>query len=101
MKKDGGTIINWQLHHLSAPLDKVKEMIPDFKMDEVVMFTGTVVHDPAGRFEDGWHMRSSIIVDFDKETGIVETENTIYKLEGEEGGDTFPDLGDGVMGIFY
>ncbi len=104
MKKDGGIIKNWQMHTVSdnpETLTKAKEINPDFEMNAVMVFTGTVVEDPTGRWEEGYHMRSSLILKFDKQTSIVETQNTIYKLEGEQGGDIFGDLGVSVMKIFY
>jgi len=103
MKKDGGTIVNWQLHTMSKDpdvLEKAKEMNPGFEMDVVAVFTGTVKDDPTGRWQPGYHMRSTLILKFDRKTGMCETQNTMYKLE-DEGGDIFDDLGTGVMGIFY
>ncbi len=102
MKKDGGTIRNWQLHTLSKEEDVLKtakELNPGFNMDVVAMFSGTVKEDPTGRWLPGHHMRSSIIIELDRETGRCETQNTIYHLE-EEGGD-LPDLGAGILNIFY
>ena len=104
MKKDGGTIKNWQMHIASdKPKDlvKAKELNPDFEMDKVMVFTGTVVDDPTGRWLPGYHMRSTLVLKHDVETGIVETQNTIYKLEGEEGGDVLNDMGAAVMNIYY
>lgn len=40
--------------------------------------------DPLGRWQPGWHMRSSLVVDYDEENGIIETENTIYYVKGEQ-----------------
>ncbi len=104
MKKDGGTIEFWQTHTLAdspEALKMAKEMNPEFDMDAVKVFTGNVVIDPTGRWEPGFHMRSSLILNYDKETGRCETANTIYHLIGEEGGDTFPDMGPAVMNIYY
>jgi len=104
MKKDGGIIEKWQFHRISeddSQLEYVRSIEPDFNMDSAMVFTGTIVEDPTGRWEVGFHMRSSLILNFDKETGIVETRNTIYKLLGEEGGDIFGDLGANVAAIFY
>ena len=99
-KKDGGTIENWQTHTLSVPLDKLREIRPDIREDKAMKFTGTVVDDPTGRWLPGFHMTSSMIIELDRENGIVETDNTIYHLKGAEGGD-LGDLGDGVLSIFY
>lgn len=104
MKKNGGTIKNWQMHTISVHLDvllKARELNPDFNMERVSVFTGTVVSDPTGRWEEGYHMRSSLILQFDEASGRVETQNTIYILEGEGGGDIIGDIGRDVMRIFY
>lgn len=104
MKKDGGIIKNWQMHTISKDpefLAKEKKFNTDFEMDAVMVFTGTIVEDPTGRWKPGFHMRSSLILNYDKETGIVETANTIYKLDGEMGGDVFGDMGPDALKIFY
>jgi len=104
MKKDGGIIENWQMHTIASDdeaLAKTKEAWPGFEMDKVAVFTGTVKTDPTGRWEVGWHMRSTLILKFDPETGMCETQNTMYKLEGKEGGDILGDMGKNIMGIFY
>lgn len=100
-KKDGGTIINWQLHTLSATPVQVSQFGYEVQTDKCYVLTGTVKEDPTGRWEPGFHMRSSLIVAMDLDKGIIETQNTVYKVEGEQGGDIFPDIGDGAMGIFY
>ncbi len=103
MKKDGGIIVNWQLHTISKEKDHLviaKENNPDFDMNAVAVFSGTVKEDPTGRWVPGYHMRSSLILKLDRNTGICETQNTIYTLE-DEGGDCLPDLGAGIMNIFY
>jgi len=105
IKKKGGTIKDWQLHTLADvddPLmEKYKEAYPEMTENKAMVFTGTVVDDPTCRWQPGFHMRSSLIMTLDRETGIVETQNTVYTLEGEEGGDMFEDLGRGVLNIFY
>jgi len=106
-KKDGGNISHWQLHHLEVPENQIEEFwnhFPELKEDKIkpIIFTGSVVDDPTGRWKPGFHMRSSYIISFDRKTGIVETLNTMYKLDMKtEGMDTFPDLGNGVLKIFY
>ena len=65
-----------------------------------LIFTGTVVHDAAGRFEYGDHMRSSYICAIDRERGMIETRNTIYRVINE-GDDVFPDLGNDVLKRSY
>ena len=109
-KKHGGTIDNWQVHNLSTPQEKIDEVYPGENLNPMV-FTGTVVGG-SDRWKNGYHMRSSLIVNIDRENGIIETRNTIYKVL-TEGGDVTSesmaslmnkpssDLGDAVMGIFY
>jgi hypothetical protein len=48
-------------------------------------------------------MRSSIIINYDVKSGLVETLNTIYTLVGDGGTDRFfdRDLKDSVCSIFY
>ena len=99
-KKDGGIISHWQLHTLSATVEQAREMGNDVQTDKCYVLTGTVVEDPTGRWQAGFHMRSSLICAMDIEQGYVETQNTFYKLQGESG-DVFPDLGDGVGSITY
>jgi hypothetical protein len=94
MKKDGGTIKNWQLHTLSR---KYQEAYPE-TLGKIL--TGIVVEDPTGRWLPGYHMKSSLVVSFD---GLyVETLNTIYRVVGEMGDTTLGgDWGDKVLGVFY
>jgi hypothetical protein len=83
-KKDGGTIKNWQLHKLNfskAHIDLVypgENLLPQ-------LISGTVVNDPTGRWQPGYHMQSSLVRKLDREKGCVETRNTVYKLQGTEG----------------
>jgi len=98
MKKDGGKITKWFLHTLSVSMDVIREQRPDIKTDKPYILTGYVVDDPTGRWQPGWHMRSSLVVEYDATTGRVETGNTIYHVVGESVGD---DLGDTVLSIFY
>ena len=94
MKKNGGVITNWQLHSLST------KYLVKYPGTLGRILTGIVVNDPAGRWNPGDHMRSSMVVSFDGET--VETLNTIYKVEGPEGDSTLGgDIGDFVLNIFY
>lgn len=95
MKKDGGVITNWQLHTLGS------EYLVKYPGTLGRILTGTVKHDPTGRWEPGFHMRSSMVVSFDGET--VETLNTLYKVDGPEGEKVLPtgDLGTAVLNIFY
>jgi len=105
-KRRGGTIKNWQLHHLTIPGGEENQKLfaeynPTAMLDPgPIMFSGTVVDDPAGRWRPGFHMRSSYIVSIDREKGIIETQNTVYRVI-EEGGDVLPDLGNDILKIFY
>ena len=107
IKKKGGTIKNWQTHTLAEAddehMEKYKAVFPEMTESKAMVFTGTVVDDPTGRWEPGFHMRSSMIMTLDRETGIVETQNTVYTLEGDEGGDPYfsEDAGKAVLGLFY
>jgi len=101
MKKNGGIIQNWQLHTIATgqqALDKVKEKHPNFDMDIVAVFTGTVKESETRKV--GNHLRSSVILTLDRETGLCETANTMYTLV-DEGNDCLPDMGPAVMSIFY
>lgn len=102
-KKFGGTIKNWQLHTLlqgEENMKKAREHFPEIKTDKVYKMSGTVVEDPLGRWEAGFHMISSMIVNIDREEGIVETINTIYKVQ-DEGNDALGDMGPDISRIFY
>ena len=104
-KKDGGLIEKWQLHELTFNVEQgevLRELYPEADCDNPMMFTGTVVDEPTGRWKPGHHMRSSLIVSIDRDKGIIETLNTIYKVDLKtENQDRMPDLGNGVLGIFY
>ena len=84
IKKDGGVIKDWQIPQLPATQEQIDQVHPG-KGAKPMLFTGTVVEDPTGRWKPGFHMRSSLIVSHNKKTGVVETLNTIYKLIGPEG----------------
>ncbi len=84
-----GVIKNWQLHTLSTRKQ---------------VFTGTIEHDERGRFKDGWHIRSSEILAFNKDTGVLFTNNSEYKMDRETEGmdEYFPkDMGNSILGVFY
>jgi len=98
-KKDGGTIENWTFNILSVPIEMLKEKRPDVKVDKAMILSGNVVEDPTGRFQIGWHMRSSLVIAYDEENGIVETDNTIYHVKGEMLKDA--DMGDLILKVFY
>jgi hypothetical protein len=106
-KRRGGTIKNWQIHKMSSfPGNMSKEKYLEFYPDTLLapyplMFTGTIVEEPTGRIV-GNHMRSSVIVRIDRESGEIETLNSVYKMElTSEFGDIFDDLGNDVLNVFY
>jgi len=106
MKKDGGKISHWQIHNLELNEDQMKifkQHFPDVCTDPNPMIvTGTVVDDPTGRWLPGHHFRSSYVIKIDRKNNIIETQNTIYHFDPEtEGQDGMPDLGNGVLGVFY
>lgn len=105
-KKEGGVIEKWQLHHLDikGSEETFYMLYPEFlNVDiEPMMFTGTVVDDPSGRWSSGHHMRSSLILSIDREIGKIVTLNTIYTMDMKtENQDLLPDIGNGVLNIFY
>ena len=94
------TVNQWQIHNLDM---NEGELIELEKLEaKPMVFTATVVDDPTGKWKPGYHMRSTLIKEWDKDTGIVKTMTKTYKLEGE-GGDpvTGNDWGNRVLGIFY
>ncbi len=99
-KKDGGTIKDWQVHNLSFTKKQIEAVYPGQNLKAQII-SGTVVHDPQGRWKPGYHMKTSLIVRINRKKGIVETKNTIYKLTGKEGSDIFGDMGDGIIKVFY
>jgi len=99
-KKDGGIIQNWAFNTLSITPETVKEKTGiEVKTDKIYILSGYIAEDPTGRFEVGWHFRSSMIMEIDEENGLVETQNTIYRLTGER--DPDGDWGDFITKIFY
>ena len=108
-KRDGGVIRGWQLHNLTFTKERMAEAEKLYGQKVLpLIFTGTVKIDHSGRFKPGNHMRSSLIVRMDKVLGklsdgiyLVETLNTLYVLEGPGDSDVLPDLGNGVLSIFY
>ena len=106
MNKKERTVKNWQIHNLTV------DRMAKFPGTINRVLTGTVTDDASGRMEIGFHMRSSLIVELTATR--VETLNTIYHLEGEQGDPvanslkmldnpnaTDGDLGERVMDIFY
>jgi hypothetical protein len=99
-KKATKIIKNWQIHTLSFTQEDINKVYPGENLQPLIV-TGTVVEDKSGKFKPGYHMRSSLIKEIDREKKEIETKNTVYKLEGEEGADIFPNLEDAVLNIFY
>lgn len=97
LKKFGGTLTNWTIHNLTIP----DEALVEFEKKGVLpqLMTAEVVDDPLGRWTPGWQMKSSLIVSIDREKGIIETLNTIYKVDEKE----LPegDLGNIAASIYF
>ena len=82
-KKYGGELTDWTIHTLSTG---------------VKIMTAVVVSDPLNRWEEGWTMRSSPVLNVDRDKGIVETMNTIYSVDENE---IDNDVGDFVMSFYF
>lgn len=98
-----GTLTNWQLHHLSISQQELDETADLHGMARMLplIVTGTVKEDPSGRMPMGFHIRTSALTFINEDEGYCETKSSVYRLEGENGNDVIPDLGDGVFHIFY
>ena len=105
------TVSHWQIHNLTTRQEDIDKIYPD-KNAVPAVFTATVEDDPTGKFQKGFHMRSSLIVEVDLTLGFIQTISKRYKIEGPEGdphaatmasmlGITGGDLGDSVLSIFY
>ena len=57
LKKDGGTIRDWQVHNLSFTKEQIESMYPGESLTPQIV-QGTVVHDPQGRWQPGYHISS-------------------------------------------
>ncbi len=97
-KKYGGVITNWQIHNLTIPQEMIDKKYPN-ELGLPMVFTGTILKD-SPKFKSGFHMRSSLIVNIDREYGSIETMNTHYDVVNE-GDDVLPDMGNAVLNIFY
>jgi hypothetical protein len=98
-KKYGGRIKNWQVHQLTISQEAIDKLYPNQGAKPLV-FTGTVVEDPTGRWQPGDHMRSSLIVKINKGRTKIETLNTKYNVTDEDN-NILPELGNGALKIFY
>ena len=100
-KKDGGVLTNWQIHTLDFTDEEMEKAYPGAGAQKM-MISAIVVHDEAGRWPPGYHMRTSCVVKLDIENGILETINTMYKLEGPAGDPYISeDLGNTILTIHY
>lgn len=100
-KKDGGVITEWTLNTLSVAPKEINDFADmGVRTDKCYILSGYIKEDPTGRFEVGFHFRSSIVIDIDEDKGLVETQNTIYRLDGpaDQG---IADMGDLIMKVTY
>lgn len=76
MKKYGGVLHSWRKHHLGSKYSQ-EYLDQTYGPNLGFIVTGTLHHDPTGRFGKG-PIQTSLVVKF-SETQI-ETLNTIYDL---------------------
>jgi hypothetical protein len=83
-KPFGGTIEFWCRHILTQhlPKDLLELKLAEDPEFSAEIVTGQVVEDKLGRWQPGEAMQTSLVVNFDEKTLIVETKNTIYQLTG-------------------
>jgi hypothetical protein len=83
-KPFGGTIEFWCRHILTQhlPKDLLAVKLAEDPGFSAEIFTGQVVEDKLGRWRPGDAMQSSLIINFDENTLLVETKNTLYQLIG-------------------
>lgn len=91
-KPHGGIIRAWCRHILSdLTAALAKKNASDEPIAPLEFITGEVVEDRLNRWCPGDAMRSSWVVNFNEDTLVVETLNTIYQLDGPGRiSDTFP-----------
>lgn len=87
-KKEGGKLKLWQFHTIFEDVEKANELMAEqgrdqITTDKVYKLSAIVVEDYCGRWIPGDSMHTSLVISYDKETGRLETENTVYYLEGE------------------
>ena len=51
------------------------------RVGDAVVAWGEIYNDVAGRFKDGTYIHTSRIVVADLERGLIQTKNSVYKLE--------------------
>ncbi len=99
-KQFGGIIKDWQVHTLTVTKKAIDKVYPGEDLQPMII-SGTVVKDELGRWYPGYHMRTSLVKKLDRKKGEVETRNTIYKLEGKEGADVLPNMGNDILKVTY
>lgn len=79
-----GTLKNWCLHDSSASLNVEQwEAFKTIKPGcQVAIITGEVVEDDLKRWQPGEAMHTSMVVYLNLCEMIVETENSVYRLQG-------------------
>jgi hypothetical protein len=79
-----GTIEFWCRHILTQhlPKDLLELKLAEDPEFSAEIVTGQVVEDKLGRWQPGEAMQTSLVVNFDEKTLIVDTKNTIYQLTG-------------------
>ncbi len=104
-KKFGGTITNWCLQVIaeSGTVNHqiLKEQYNDIQTDNIYIFTGTVKDDPTGRWQRGDSIRSSVIIRIHRDLNIIETANTLYRVEIEDDSFTGGDIGELAINIRF
>lgn len=107
-KKYGGKIHKWQLHTLNYSknsLKMLKTAYPDaITKPSPIIFTGILKKDATGRWCDGSHIKSSLIVKIDRELNKIETCNTVYDFDPKtENQDLYvdKDMGNFVLNLQY
>lgn len=107
-KKYGGKLGGWQLHKLTGNKEwraKLKKNYPNaITTPNPLIVTGIVKEDPTGRWGNGGHFRSSLIVSIDRVRNRIETNNTYYDFDPKlEGKDPYVsgNMGNRVMELFY
>ena len=103
-KKQGGQLTSWQFHTIYEDVEKANELLAKqgrelITTDKAYKLSAVVVEDLCGRWRPGDSMHTSLVISYDEETGRLETENTVYYLEGEPENGT--DMGTLINHIFY
>jgi len=95
-----GKISNWRIHKLSITEEEIEKKFGNENLQPMVL-SGVVVKDYRNRWNPGNTMRSSLIKNI--KGNIVKTRNSIYELigEGDNENSYFPDMGDGILNVFW